>query len=164
VGTAKTRNGTRHPPQAASTPASSGPMNAPIAFAARWKENTRGRAAIGNQSASSELWVGHTVASPTPEPARISTSIHTATDRPVPTVNRANTEAPTSMSRTRLWRSASQAMGTWSASPSSDATATSERMPVLVSSKWSRMLGSNSPKPVRSNSSTMLNPNSTSNA
>ena len=159
VGMAKTKNGTRQLSQVASPPATTGPMKAPTALAPRWKENTRGRLPMGNQSASSELWVGPTVAWPMPEPPRTMASIHTEMASPVPTENMAKSAAPISMSRTRLRRSESWAMGTCSDRPSRAATATSDRMPALDMPKLSRMLGSRSPNAVRSISSTMLSPN-----
>ena len=164
VGMANTKKGTRQLSQVASAPATTGPTKAPTALAPRWNENTRGRVPMGNQSASSELWVGPTVACPMPEPPRTMTSIHTEMARPVPTENMAKSAAPTSMRRTRLRRSESWAMGTCSERPSRAATATNDKMPALDMPKLSRMLGSSNPKAVRSISSTMLSPNRISRA
>ena len=64
----------------------------------------------------SELWVGSTTALPMPEPERTSASITTVVAMPVKREKRPHAIAPMIAMRTRLLRSAYQAIGTWSAS------------------------------------------------
>jgi hypothetical protein len=87
------------------------------------------------------------------------TSSQTKTATPVPNENKANTDAPMSMSRMRLCVSDHCAMGTVSDSPRSAATATRDRTAALPmwNDRW--MFGISKPKESRSISSTMLNPN-----
>ena len=109
----------------------------------------------------SELWVGSTTALPMPEPERTSASITTVVAMPVKRENSPHAVAPMIAMRTRLLRSAYQAIGTWSASAPRLTTAMSVRAPCRPRWNASRISGSRMPKAVRSSSSTALSPNST---
>ena len=108
----------------------------------------------------SELWVGSTTALPMPEPERTSASITTVVAMPVKSEN-SPAVAPMIAMRTRLLRSAYQAIGTWSAS--APRLTTAMRVSAPCSPRWnaSRISGSRMPNAVRSSSSTALSPNST---
>ena len=84
--TKKTMNGQRQPHTAAMSPAVSGPIGAPTAFAARWSASTprtrlRDVVVVGRRSA--ELCVGSATALPMPEPARDPGEHHDRPERSV---------------------------------------------------------------------------------
>ena len=81
--------------------------------------------------------------------------------KPVIPLKKAHNTAPAMANGTRENRSAYCAIGTCSASATSDTAATSVSTPLLSRSNASRMLGSSTPKAARSSSSTALSPKST---
>ena len=104
------------------------------------------------------MWVGSTTARPMPDP---DLHDHEHPDRcsttPVTNENTPHVE------RAERWRGAHGCRGrrgsrsaAAGAAPRASVSATSDRMPVSLIPKWSRMVGSRMPKPVRSSSSTAL--------
>ncbi len=89
--------------------------------------------------------MGNTTAWPMAEPDRMITSSHTETAKPVPNENAPQMAAPARAMRTRLDRSARWAMGTVSSRAMAPATATTDKMPVLLSPRSSRISGSRRP-------------------
>ncbi len=96
------------------------------------------------------------------DPLRATVSMIRPTASPVMPVNSASSSAPTTTIGILFERSEYWAIGTWSASATTPASATMESVVVMLMSKLSRMFGRRTPKAVRSSSSTALSAKSIS--